>query len=74
MNKPSHAQGKQRNYGQRAGQPYHYATPSTSKKLVVVPQNNYVHDEEWCNTFNVGHFWLDCPHVLEARRQDVLKG
>ena len=62
------------NYGQRVGQSYNYATPSTSKELVVVPQNNYVHEEEWCNTCNVGHFWWDCPHVLEARRQDVLKG
>ena len=39
-----------------------------------MPQNNYAHDEEWCNTCNAGHFWLDCPHALEGRRKDVLKG
>ena len=42
--------------------------------LKSVPKNNYAHDEEQCNTCNVGHFWLDFPHALEARRQDVLKG
>ena len=40
----------------------------------MVPQNNYVHEEEWCGTCNASHFWFDCPHVLEAQRQDVLKG
>ena len=61
------AEGQQRNYGQRASQPYNYETPSTSKELVVVPQNNYAHEEEWCNTCNASHYWLDCPHMLEAR-------
>ena len=41
--------------------------------MVVVPQNNYAHDEEWCNTCNAGHYWLDCAHVLGARKQGVLK-
>ena len=36
-NQPSQNQGQQRNYGPRAGQSYNYATPSTSKELVVVP-------------------------------------
>ena len=72
-NQPIQAQGQQRNYGQRAGQPYNYATPSTSKDLVVVPQNNYAHDEEWCNTCNASHYWLDCVYALEARKQDLLK-
>lgn len=67
-------QGQQRNYGQRTNQPYNYTTPSNSKELVVAPQKNYTHDEEWYNTCNACHYWLDCVHALEARKRDVLKG
>ena len=72
-NQPRQPQGQQRNFGQRTNQSYNYATPSNSKELVVVPQNNYAHDGEWCNTCNAGHYWLDCAYALESRRRDLLK-